>query len=83
MLSSGRGEDRRGGGRGRNKEYDNDEDNDERIIHVRRKVIDVGGASKDLGTTGSDQLLRLPNNKDKDADKNEDDRPSPPLTHPF
>ena len=50
----GGGEDRGGGGRGRNDEYDNDEYNDEDGIHVRRKVVDVGGVGKGLGMTGSD-----------------------------
>ena len=43
---------RGGGGRGKNNEYENDEDNTKDGIHVRRKVVDVGGFCKGLGTTG-------------------------------
>ena len=53
MSSSGGGEDRGGSGRVRNDEYDNDKENGEDEIHVRRKVIDVGGVGKGLGLTGS------------------------------
>ena len=50
-----RGERPQEGGRGRNDEYDNVEDNDEDGIHVRRKVVDVSCIGEGLGTTGSDK----------------------------
>ena len=53
MLSGG-AEDRGGWGRGRNDEYENDEDNNKDRIHVRRKVINVGGVGKGLVKTGLD-----------------------------
>ena len=56
LLSfSGGGGDRGGGGKGRNEKYDNDKDNGKDGIHVRRKFVEVGGVSKGLGTTRSDQ----------------------------
>ena len=72
-FSSGGGGSGRGD-RGRNDEYDNNKDNNEDIIHVRRKFVNVGGIGKGLGTTGSDRRQQLPGNKDK----YKDDRPSPP-----
>ena len=50
---------RRGGrpwgrGRGRNDKYDNDKDNNQDGIYARRKVIDVIGVGKGLGTTKLD-----------------------------
>ena len=69
LLSlSGRGEDHGGGGRGRNDKCKNDED----IIHVRRKAVDVGGVGEGLGTTGLDQQQRLHDDKDKEKDKDKD-----------
>ena len=76
MSLSGGGEDHGGGVRGRNEKYNNDEDNGEDRIHVRRKVIDVGSVVKGLG----DQQRQLPNNKDKAKakEKDKDGHPSPP-----
>ena len=64
---------------GRNDKYDNNKDNDNYGIYVRRKV--VGIVREGLGTTGSHQQQQ-PENKDKDKDRDKDkekvNRPSPP-----
>ena len=94
-MSSVGGEDRGGGVRGSNEQYDNDKDNDRDGIHVRSKVVNIGVVVEGLGTKGSEQRQRLPGykdegkykvkykDKDKDKDKYKDNykynRPSPPL----
>ena len=76
LLSIGR-DDHRWRGRVRDNKYKNENDNHEDGIHVRGKVVNAGSVSEGLGTTGSDQWRRPPNDKDKekDKDKDEDNRP--------